>query len=265
MNPVELKQLEKLVVTIAREELLPRFTHVSSQQKQDGSLVTEADLVMQQQLEAGLKKHWPDISLLAEEMSPEQQQSALDSAQPLWCLDPLDGTTNYASGIPYYAVSLSLIVKGEVMLGLVYDPSRDECFSAEKDQPASLNGRPLQLQARVNAIKNAVALVDLKRLPLNLAMALAQKQPFASQRNFGASALDWCWLAAGRSHVYLHGRQNIWDYSAGSLIFQQAGGASCTLKAEPLFHAGLQGRSVVAAENPALLKDWYDWIQQYLA
>ncbi len=265
MNTVELKQLEKYVTDIARAELLPRFTHVSSQQKQDGSLVTEADLVMQQRLADMLNQHWPDITLLAEEMTPAEQQAVLQSEQPLWCLDPLDGTTNYATGIPYYAVSLSLIVKGEVLLGLVYDPSRDECFSAEKDRPATLNGTPLQLKPRIDSLNQAVALVDLKRLPEKLALAIAQQQPFASQRNFGASALDWCWLAAGRSHVYLHGRQNVWDYSAGALIFQQAGGASCTLEGEPLQDAGLQARSVVAAENPTLLKDWYDWIQQYLA
>ncbi len=255
--------LKQLVISIAQQQLLPRFTRVSSEEKADGSLITEADLAMQQQLQQALQQHWPEISLLSEEMSAAQQQQALTGGTAVWCLDPLDGTTNFATGIPYFAVSLSLIVNAEVVLGLVYDPLRDECFFAENGQPATLNEQPLQTSTRIQKLKQAVAIIDFKRLAPALASHLVQQQPFASQRNFGASALDWCWLAAGRSHLYLHGRQNIWDYSAGSLIFRQAGGKACTLEGETVFTEQLSGRSVVAAENAMLLEQWYNWLTKH--
>ncbi|MCK5335301.1 MAG: inositol monophosphatase family protein [Gammaproteobacteria bacterium] len=125
---INLTTIQNIIKNTAIEELLTRFTQVSAQLKADGSVVTEADLAMQNRLEAELLKEYPDFVLLSEEMTSEQQQSALNSESPAWCLDPLDGTSNYASGIPYFAVSLSLIHLGRVIMGLVYDPVRDEFF-----------------------------------------------------------------------------------------------------------------------------------------
>jgi len=84
--------------------------------------------------------------------------------------------------------------------------------------------------------------------------------PYASQRSFGSVALDWCWLAMGRGHVYLHGRSKIWDYAAGNFIFNKAGGLSCTLEGESIFINELVGRSSVGAVDEALFKEWTNWI-----
>jgi myo-inositol-1(or 4)-monophosphatase len=73
-------------------------------------------------------------------------------------------------------------------------------------------------------------------------------------------ALDWCWIAAGRCHVYLHGRQNIWDYAAGNLVLQEAGGHAMTLSGEPVFVSALQPRSAVAALDAALFEEWTRWL-----
>jgi len=256
------KLVSNIVIKASIEELLPRFSTVSGKIKSDGSIVTEADLSMQNCLQKELLDAFPGTTLLSEEMTVNEQEAALDSGKPVWCLDPLDGTSNYAAGIPYFAVSLSLIQNKEVIMGLVYDPVRDECFFAEKNMPAMLNNNKIELTDKFDDISRSIAIVDLKRLDSHLSTRLVQEQPFASQRNFGASALDWCWLAIHRGQLYLHGKQNIWDYSAGHFIFQKAGGYSSTLDAEPVFSNKLEGRSVVAAVNKPLFDNWFNWIKK---
>ena len=103
-------------------------------------------------------------------------------------------------------------------------------------------------------------MVDLKRLPAGLIEALATAPPYRSQRSFGSVALDWCWLAAGRCHVYLHGRSNIWDYAAGNFIFDTAGGFSTTLQGEAVFTPALTPRSSVAAVDRSLFQAWTAWL-----
>lgn len=147
-----------------------------------------------------------------------------------------------------------------MQLGLVYDPVRDECYSAARGQGAWCNGTPLRARATGLPLARCVAMVDFKRLTAALATRLVCSPPFASQRNFGSSALDWCQLAAGRGQLYLHGRQNLWDYAAGSLILAEAGGRAETLWGEPVLQVGLQPRSVVATLDPALFAPWRDWI-----
>ena len=256
----DIKKIISIVKNVAHEELLPRFTRVDSQKKLDGSVVTEADMAMQSRLASELLLSYPNTILLSEEMTLTEQQEALDSGYPIWCLDPLDGTSNFASAIPYFAVSLSLIVDNEIVMGLVYDPIREECFYAEKNSSAMLNGEVIQIDNDEDNIDNAIAIIDFKRLENSLSARLIQEQPFASQRNFGASALDWCWLVMCRGQIYLHGKQNIWDYSAGQFIFHKAGGFASTLEGEAVFRRALEGRSVVAAVNKPLLNNWLKWI-----
>ena len=258
---IEFKVISNIVKQAAIEELLPRFTRVKAQAKSDGSIVTEADLAMQNRMEKELLSTFPNTILLSEEMSISEQEKAINSKLPIWCLDPLDGTSNYASGIPYFAVSLSLIINTNVVMGLVYDPVRDECFYTEVNKSSTLNENPIKNSEKSDKINEAIAIVDFKRLKSQLSMNLVTEQPFASQRNFGASALDWCWLAISRGQLYLHGKQNIWDYSAGHFIFENSGGFSTTLDGEPIFSNKLEGRSVVAAVNKPLFENWYRWIK----
>lgn len=260
MQPT-LEQLRQLVIPLAQRELLPRFTRAAAELKADGSVVTEADLALQRELAAALAAQWPHIPLLGEEMEPAEQQRLLEqSEEGLWCLDPLDGTSNFAAGIPYFAVALALVRGGEVQLGLVYDPIRDECFTAERGKGAWLNDTRLSSRTPVATLKRCVAMIDFKRLSPELATRLVCETPFASQRNFGSSALDWCQLAAARGQLYLHGKQNLWDYAAGSLILAEAGGRAVTLDGEPVLHVALKQRSVVAALDPQLFRLWCDWL-----
>ncbi|HHM04286.1 MAG TPA: inositol monophosphatase family protein [Gammaproteobacteria bacterium] len=254
--------LRGLLQTAADEELLTRFQRVGRELKADGSFVTEADLAMQQRVAALLKLHWPEYPLLGEEMTAEAQQALLDGEHPgLWCLDPLDGTSNFAAGIPFFAVSLALLVGGKVVIGLVYDPIRRECFWAERGRGAWLDRQPLRAAPAGVGLEQSIGIVDFKRLSPELAQWLAEKPPYRSQRSFGSVALDWCWIAAGRGHVYLHGRQRIWDYAAGSLILDEAGGRAVTLDGEPVFRPDMAPRSAVAALNAELFKEWTAYLQ----
>ena len=262
MFPQPINELARLVRETADRELPARFCCGSGSRKADGSLVTEADLVMQSALAETLQRHWPDIDILGEEMDVSAQQRALQQAGTgVWCIDPLDGTSNFSIGVPYYAVSVALLRNNQVELGIVYDPSRKECFAAARGQGAWLNGQRLPQQQLSTVLSQGMALIDLKRLTPGLASRLAANPPYKSQRSFGAVALDWCWLAAGRCHLYLHGRQKLWDYAAGSLILLEAGGSAVTLDGGPVFSPTLQPRSAAAALDPSLFKQWTQWLQ----
>ncbi len=257
----DIEKLKSLVKNAAQEILLKDFGHSEFEYKDDGSVVTPADLAMQDRLEQELKQQWPMYDILGEEMTEDDQLSVIHSGQGYWCIDPLDGTSNYAAGLPFFAVSMALIINSQQQLGLIYDPVRDEMFTAIKGQGAYLNGTPIHhTQMKFTENKPVVAEIDLKRLPEKLVVKLVTEQIFASQRNIGSSAIDWCWMAAGRFDIYLHGGQKMWDYAAGSLIFAEAGGHSISLDNEAVFRGQLEVRSVLACFDKNLFNYWYEWI-----
>jgi myo-inositol-1(or 4)-monophosphatase len=260
LNQRQLDALADQIREVARAELMPRFSNVRRDEKQDGSFVTEADFLVQRNLSAWLAEQWPDIGFLGEEMESSKQRALLDSECPIWCLDPLDGTTNFVSDIPYFCISLALVARGKVRLAIVYDPNRDECFSAIRGEGACLNGKPIGPHACRTGLAGSTALVDFKRLPKALSTRLVTETPYTSQRSFGSVALDLCWIAAGRCDVYLHGRSNIWDYAAGMLVLEESGGSACTLDGETVFSRGLRPRSIVAAAQSSLYREWCDWL-----
>ncbi len=257
----DIEKLKSLVKAAADDVLLKDFGHSEFEYKSDGSVVTPADLAMQDRLEKELKQQWPEYDILGEEMSEEQQLAVINARGAYWCIDPLDGTSNYAAGLPFFAVSIGLIIDEQQQLGLIYDPVRDEMFTAIKGQGAYLNDCLINHnEMKFTEDKPVVAEIDLKRLPEALAVKLVTESIFASQRNIGSSAIDWCWMAAGRFDVYLHGGQKLWDYAAGSLIFSEAGGLSVSLDNENVFRGQLEVRSVLACYDKNLFDYWYDWI-----
>jgi myo-inositol-1(or 4)-monophosphatase len=256
--------LAALIESAAEQELCSRWQKVEADTKADGSLITEADLAVQQRLTEELAQAWPQARMLGEEMPAEQQQRLLsDGSTPLWCLDPLDGTGNFAAGIPFFAVSLALLVDGVVQAGVVHDPVRRESFAAIRGAGAWLNGRPLRPRAEVGELRAASGLIDFKRLDAGLATRLAVRPPYRSQRSFGSVALDWCWIAAGRCHLYLHGGQRLWDYAAGSLVLSEAGAAGGLLErldGDWVQRPALAPRIALAASSARLLEAWRHWL-----
>lgn len=256
----DLEQLKKMVKLAAIEELLPDFGKREFTYKEDNSVITKADLAMQERLENELKQAWPKIALLGEEMTDEEQQAVIESGEAYWCVDPLDGTNNYAAGIPMFAVSIALVVNGKSVQGVIYDPMRDEMFTARKGEGAFLNNEKLNVVTSTRHAQRIVAEIEMKRLPDELTLRLITEQPYGSQRNSGSSAIDWCWMSAGRFDVYLHGGQKLWDYAAGYLIFDEVGGHSVSLDGEPVFRGRLETRSVLASQDTELFDEWVKWI-----
>ncbi len=252
----ELRELEEIIREVANEEILPRFNKIDYEVKGDGSLLTEADLMADKRIRLALAESYPDIAFLSEEMEQRQQQTLIKDSEKLWCLDPLDGTSNFAAGIPLFATSLALFVKGEVQIGITYDPLRDEMFSAVKGKGAKLNNEPLKCCASGFDLNKSIAIVDFKRLKPELVQRLLAHAPYKSQRNLGSCVLEWAWMAANRGHLYLHGGMKLWDLAAGTLIISEAGGHACTLEGEEVFKASMEPRSVLISPDKKLFEQW---------
>ncbi|WPL11387.1 MULTISPECIES: inositol monophosphatase family protein [Thiorhodovibrio] len=289
-----LQRLSGLVREVGQTEILPTFGRTQASAKADGSLITEVDLAVQRRLIAALGSLAPEIPVLGEEMTHADQLKLLgagagnagsaegsagaasdmpsgagsdpppDAAtSAFWALDPLDGTSNFVCGFPAFAISLALFRNGQVELGVIYDPIRDECFAAQRGQGAWLNGAPLVCQSSCERLADAMALMDFKRIPPERMPALLSKGAFRSQRNLGSVALDWCWLAAGRAQVYLHGGQRLWDYAAGQLIAAEAGVKVRLLEPGLDKEAGkpsLEPRLAMAAANQNLFAQWWAFV-----
>lgn len=247
---------------IARQHMLSGASSVET--KADGSWVTAVDHAVQAAVQSWLAQQFPSVGFLGEEMTEEEQSVAwadcLSGTRSLWVVDPLDGTSNFRAGFPVYSLTLALLNRGRVEAGLVYDPVRDELFHARRDAGAFLNGTRLDVRPLPEiALARCLATVDFKRLPKALACRLASEAPFGSQRSIGSVALDWCWLAAGRIQVYVHGKQKPWDYAAGQLIALEAGVESAQLDGTrdvPDAVLALAPRSAVAAVSPTLMDAW---------
>ncbi|WP_374357261.1 inositol monophosphatase [Chitinimonas sp.] len=263
LDPHLLDQVAATVRAVAAAEVMPRFLRVGASRKDDGSLFTEADLQTQHALERALPT-LVDCPVLGEEMSTEQQQSRWAGHEQIWVIDPIDGTTNFVHGLPYFAISVALMERGRPVLAVIYNPVADEMFTALKGHGAFMNGQPLPLKKHVPQMTEAIAGVEVKWLGGKLPLRLASVAPFGSQRNLGASTLDWCYLAAGRFDVYVHGGQKLWDYAAGCLLLSEAGGQMTSLYHDDYWDDDVWQRSVIAALNPGLYAQWMKWVKYNL-
>lgn len=251
------------VKAVAQQEILPRYLNVARQRKGDGSLFTEADVATQEMLSRELRRIYL-APIVGEEMTEQEQVAHWQAGDAgLWCMDPIDGTSNFVNGLPYFSVSVALMRHGRSVLGVVYNPVSDEMFYAEKGKGAYLNGERLPIKKYVPALRSAIANVDLKRLGQKLTEGICLARPFSSQRNYGSCALEWCYTAAGRFDLYLHGGQKLWDYAAGSLILEEAGGHMCGFDLDDFWAEPLWQRSTIAALNKHLFAEWREWVRAH--
>lgn len=248
--------------TLGRDLIMPRYMTAVRERKADGSLLTAVDIAAQQWLAEQLPQLL-DSPVLGEEMSAAEQHALwLKGSAGLWIIDPIDGTTNFINGIPFFCTSVAYYRDGMPQIGCVFNPAADEAYYAERGRGAYLNGMRLPLRPPHAALANCVAGVDLKRLPAALTDRLAMQPPYYSQRNFGSSALEWCFVAAGRLDLYLHGGQMLWDYAAGRLILAEAGGFMCALDHDDFDQADIWRRAVVGAAHPLAFRAWVEWLRQ---
>ena len=258
-----LPAIEAALRAVAAEEILPRFLKVAREHKADGSTFSAADLAAQEFLARALDRleHLP---LVGEEMPEDAQRQAWRAGDKgLWVMDPIDGSTNFLVGLPQFAVSVALLRHGRPVVGASYLPLADEMFTAVAGHGAWMNGQRLPLRAPGQSLARAVAAVDFKRLPEQLATCLVHSSPIYSQRNFGSSVLEWCYLAAGRLDAVLHGGQRLWDHAAGSLMLREAGGAAATFREDDFDAADPWRRPGIAALDPDVFTAWRAWLRRH--
>lgn len=260
------QQFQTKIGQLADLHLLSAYQHLTVAKKPDASLLTSADIAMQQAL-CHFLPQWKNAPVLGEEIPESDQRTIWETAQDtgFWCVDPIDGTSNFVYGIPYFAVSIAFIHQGRAHLGLVYNPATKECFYAELGKGAFLNQKQLDTATTrlVTNLKESLAGIEPYRLETNWLAQLYAKKPFYFTRNFGASVLDYCYLATGRLDTYLHGCQKMWDYAAGALILEEAGGMVGQLGQNTAFWTGNPWeKTIIAAKTPALFAAWQQALHQ---
>jgi len=198
---------------------------IEVRKKGPADLVTQADFASQEAVRQIVLGAFPEHSLLGEEVDCDARADVRTEYR--WIVDPLDGTTNYVHGVPHYCVSLALERRGELVVGTVYDPCLDECFTAARGGGARLNGRTIRA-SRVSTLSEALAAVgfppNVQPDDPDLLLFLKMLPECQAIRRTGSSALNLCYLAAGRFDVYWSFATHIWDVAAGVLILREAGG-----------------------------------------
>src|SRR5712671_4079447 len=192
--------------------------------KGPGEFVSTADLKAERTLKNELTRARPGYGLLFEESG----ESAGSDPHHRWIVDPLDGTTNFLHGIPHFAISIGLERDGEIVAGVVYEPTRDEMFWAEKGAGAYLNDRRLRVSARRqlsdSLLGTGIPFRDRARQPEYLATLAAAMPATHGVRRFGAAALDFAYVAAGRFDGFWEFGLSPWDIAAGLVLVREAGG-----------------------------------------
>lgn len=185
-------------------------------------LVSRADKEAERRFVKFLRKVLPEAGYIAEEGTGERAEKYN------WIIDPLDGTTNYLFGIPCYCTSVALWKEGEILLGVIYDPERDECFSAAKGLGAFLNGKPMKVsdQKEMRLALMATGFpYDSKGRQMEYLKILAEVNANSRGiRRLGAAAVDMAYVACGRLDGFYEYGLNAWDVAAGALIIEEAGG-----------------------------------------
>lgn len=193
--------------------------------------VTEADLASEKAIIDTIKADFPDHFVLSEEAG-----EMVTNSETKWIIDPIDGTINFASGIPLCCVSIGVEQNGEMILGAVYNPFMDELFFAQRGFGASLNGKKIHVSRKTEVSHSCLVTgfpytyLDMENGPLQVFEKLIRKG--VPVRRIGSAAIDLCWVAAGRFEGFFEHSLNAWDTAAGYLIVEEAGGKVTDMKGQ---------------------------------
>ncbi len=229
MNKDLLKGFLNAAVTAARlagDIIIKNLGHLSTsdiQTKQASDFVTKVDRWSEAVIMQTIRGKFPSHSFLAEETVKH-----VEDDNYLWIIDPLDGTTNYIHGFPMFSVSIALKYKREIILGVIFDPTRDELFHALKDRGAFLNNSPIHV-SDINKLQNCLIATgfpfrkkDIIDLYLNAFKLIFER--VSDIRRAGSAALDLAYLASGRCDAFFELNLSPWDVAAGSILIKEAGG-----------------------------------------
>ncbi len=209
------------------------------------NLVTQFDKIAQKMIVNYLKKEFPNYGILSEENINYDTNKSIK-----WLIDPLDGTTNFAHNLPIWAVSVGLEVEGEIVLGVVYDPTRKELYSAIREKGARLNGRKISV-SKTKRLEQGLLVTgfpyDIRESRENNLNYFARFCLRAQAvRRLGSAALDLCYTACGRFDGYWEIKLSPWDQAAGSLILKEAGGKITDFKNRPF---NIYGKEVLGTNG----------------
>lgn len=255
-----LKAVIAAVKLAAAEEIKPRYTKITQQRRVEENIAADVEQAVHSILVKKLQAV-VNVPVLDAKLSPPEQH-ALWLTGDAWVINPVDSLPNLLRGLPYFSISVALLREGKIILGVVYAPVDEELFVAELGKGAFLNGQKIVGRDTANTLDAALASVDFRRLNSQLIARLSVQPPYYTQRNFGASALDWCYTAAGRFDVYLHGGQQLWDYAAGALILQESGALVCCIELDDFAQGNVWQRSVIASRDLGLFEAWRDWVRE---
>lgn len=195
-------------------------------------LVTEVDKLSETRIIQIIKEHYPGHSIISEEVGEEIQDSDYQ-----WIIDPIDGTVNFAHGIPICCVSIGLRHKDDLVLGAVYNPMMNELFFAEKGKGATLNGKPISVSKKSNFKKACLVTGFPYKWPKTYEHPIKVFERFIMEglpvRRLGSAAIDLCWVACGRFDGFWEYNLSSWDVAAGYLIVQEAGGTVTNFEGLP--------------------------------
>jgi len=239
----------------ARTEILPRFRALSSddiREKKPGDLVTIADIETERALTRLLGELVSGALVLGEESVAEDPSrlQTLSSDAPVWIIDPVDGTSNFAKGVPGFAVIVAFARHGAVEAGWIYDPLHDVMISSKKGEGAWLAGRRLAVSADVPPERATGSAYGRAKSGLRAAKALNESGRIRGVHNQGCSGLEYMALAQGISQFSLHSRSLPWDHAAGMLIVNEAGGCASFLDGST-YDARITDQPVLAAASRA--------------
>jgi myo-inositol-1(or 4)-monophosphatase len=260
--PIYLATAIEAVLRAGDVQLAHFGTELRIDKKGTIDLVTEIDLQVEREFRGMIARRFPDHDVLGEEFERAGDRDRV--SRHCWVFDPVDGTTNYAHGLPIFCSSLALEVDGEAVVGAVYDPTRRELFTAECGSGAWLNGRPLR-------VSSATALIDsllvtgfhygIHRDPAELLGLFGAFLGRArAVRRLGSAALDLCYVAAGRFEGFWEQKLQPWDMSAGALIVREAGGRTTTTDGRPF----MSRAGSVLATNGNVHDEMLDTIAAFL-
>jgi myo-inositol-1(or 4)-monophosphatase len=223
-------------------------------------LVTNVDKAADALITNILHACFPTHKVIAEESAVSGQESSYR-----WYIDPLDGTTNFAHSFPHFGVSIALAHESQMLVGVVYDPLRDETFCASRGNGATLNGSPIHVSPSPT-LNQALVLTGFpydrrKRSEFYLRFYQAFMVRTQGVRRSGSAALDLCYVACGRADAFWEWRLHPWDTAAGSLIVEEAGGRMSNFSDEPFDITGEQ----TLASNGLLHQEMVEVLRQVLA
>lgn len=259
MHLPDAERVRSLIERVAAEEMLPRFRRLGTSDVRTktgpGDLVTIVDEICEARLSEGLRDLLPGSVVVGEEAAESSDAGWVDrlsSDDPVWIIDPLDGTYNYATGVDRFSSIVALSYRGETVAGWIHDPVREETGMAMAGEGAWIGSTRLAVAepGDLPSISGAFSLPP-KRAPLR-AFAEDLRAHLARHHWLGSAGLDYLWLASGRAHVGVggtYGRLKPWDHAAGVLMHREAGGFSALSTGEAYAPRHLSGLLIVAPDQ----------------